>query len=207
MRVRILPAVLIAVGAASPAQAQWVVTSYLGTNFGGDGVETGKLFGGNGGGLGGSVAYFGHRLGFELDVERHWHFFHDPDLEIPNNCGVVPPDVPCVDVNTRATSFMGNLVVLIPIKRETKWRPYGTAGLGLIHGTFRDDLREFDRQQDDFAFNVGGGVMYRLNPRLGLRGDVRYFRALVDEEKRTGALFKDYGFWRATLGVTFGFAR
>jgi opacity protein-like surface antigen len=207
MRVRILPAVLIAAWAAAPAHAQWVATPYLGTNFGGTGTETGKLLGGNGGGLGGSIGYFRGRLGFELDIERHWHFFHDPDLEIPNNCGIAPRDVPCVDVNTRATSFMGNVVVLIRTKSEAKWRPYGTAGLGLIHATARDDLGEFDKQQDNFAFNVGGGLMYRLNPRLGLRSEVRYFHALVDEEKRTGVLFKDYGFWRVTLGVTFGFPR
>ena len=41
----------------------------------------------------------------------------------------------------------------------------------------------------------------------GLRGDLRYFRAFVDEEKRESGVLKDYAFWRATIGVTFGFPR
>ena len=47
-------------------------------------------------------------------------------------------------------------------------------------------------------------MIYSLNKRLGLRGDLRYFRAFVDEDKREGGYFKDYGFLRATFGVTFG---
>ena len=57
------------------------------------------------------------------------------------------------------------------------------------------------------GFNAGGGVMYALNGLVGLRGDLRYFRALVDEDQREGGFFRDYGFWRAALGVTFGFPR
>ena len=49
-----------------------MATGYLGTNFGG--VESGK------GGVGGAVAHFRGRLGFEVDVERHWHFFKDADI-------------------------------------------------------------------------------------------------------------------------------
>lgn len=42
---------------------------------------------------------------------------------------------------------------------------------------------------------------------VGRRGDVRYFHALVGEDQREGGFFRDYGFWRMTLGVTFGFPR
>jgi hypothetical protein len=182
---------------AVSAQAQWVVSPYLGTNFGD--VEKRK------GGLGGSVGYFGGRLGFELDVGRHWHFFKDPDIDFVPNCGVVAQGVPCVDVDTRATSLMGNLVVPIRVK-SANWRPYGAAGAGVIRATFIDGV-QVNRHQSDFAIDVGGGVMRRLSPRLGLRADLRYFRAFVDEGRSTGGFFKDYGFWRATFGVTFGFPR
>jgi len=47
----------------------------------------------------------------------------------------------------------------------------------------------------------------RLRKHVGLRGDLRYFRALVDEDKREGVLFRDYGFWRTTVGVTVEFPR
>ena len=36
---------------------------------------------------------------------------------------------------------------------------------------------------------------------------MRYFQALVDEAERVGFYFNDYGFLRATFGVTFGFPR
>ena len=66
--------------------------------------------------------------------------------------------------------------------------------------------RQIDRHQDNIGFNTGGGVMYSLSRRVGLRADVRYFRVLVDENE-SNVYFEDYGFWRVTLGVTFGFPR
>jgi hypothetical protein len=49
--------------------------------------------------------------------------------------------------------------------------------------------------------------VYSLNSLVGLRSDLRYLRALVDEDKHEGGFLKDYGFWRATFGVTLGFPR
>jgi opacity protein-like surface antigen len=71
----------------------------------------------------------------------------------------------------------------------------------------RQSANEEDRHQNNLGFNAGGGVMYSLSERVGLRGDLRYFRALVDENNREGVVFRDYGFWRVTLGVTIGFRR
>jgi Outer membrane protein beta-barrel domain len=144
--------------------------------------------------------------GFELDFQRYQHFFKDSEVfpldpAAPPNC--TGTAMPCIDLNTDAWGLMGNLVVPIRIKGAPKWRPYGTAGLGMIHAW----VNERDRHQDDLGFNVGGGVMFSLSKRVGLRGDLRHFRALADEHKPDGVYFKDYGFWRATLGVTFGFPR
>ena len=155
------------------------------------------------GGPGGSVGYFGGWLGFELDVQRYHHFFKDKNVDlVPNNCapGVGPQ---CTDLNTDAWSFMGNVVA--PIRSKgVKWRPYGTVGLGVIHSWVEGPGDQYDIGQNNPAFNVGGGVIYSLNTRVGLRGDLRYFRAFVDESKREGGYFRDYGFVRATVGVTFG---
>jgi opacity protein-like surface antigen len=97
---------------------------------------------------------------------------------------------------------MGNVVAPIHIQGATKWRPYGTAGLGVIHAWIHD-AGEYDTSQTNLAFNAGSGVMYSLSGRVRLRSDLRYFRVLVDENNREGGYFKDYGFWRATFGVTF----
>ncbi len=201
MRLRrgVLLTVPIVAWTAAPAHAQWVITPYLGVNLAGD-VEHGK------GGPGGSVGYFAGRFGFELDFQRYQHFFKDSEVfpldpAAPPNC--TGAAMPCTDINTDAWGLMGNLVVPIRIKDAPKWRPYGTAGLGLIHAW----TNEHDRHQSNFGLNLGGGVMFSLSKRVGLRGDLRYFRALADEHKPDGVYFRDYGFWRATLGVTFGFPR
>ena len=182
---------------AGPAHAQWVIAPYLGGNIAGD-VESGK------GGPGVSLDYLGPRLGFEFDFQRYQHFFKDSEVHpldpaAPPNCipGIVGP---CADINTDAMSFMGNVVV--PIGTALKWRPYGTAGLGLIHGWTNERT---DRSQNDFAFNVGGGLTYSLSTHVGVRGDLRYFRAFADEDKPNGVLFTDYGFWRAALGLALRF--
>ena len=187
----------------APAQAQWVVTPYLGINLAGD-AEFRR------GGPGVSVAFFGERVGFEFDVERYNHFFKDKDLAhlVANNCGVGQTGGPCTDLNTDAIGYMGNVIVPIRIAAATNWRPYAAAGLGVIHSWVTDPSNTVaDTNQNNVAFDLGGGVMYSLNKRVALRGDVRYFLAFVDEAKRDGFYFNDYGFLRATFGVTFGFPR
>jgi hypothetical protein len=61
--------------------------------------------------------------------------------------------------------------------------------------------------QNNFGFNLDGGVIVSLNRRMGLRGDLRYFRALVDENQQDSVLSKGYDFLRVSFGVTFGFPR
>jgi opacity protein-like surface antigen len=204
---RVQRSVLLALSAiawtAASAQAQWVVAPYLGINLAGD-AEFRR------GGPGVSVGHFGGALGFEFDVERYNHFFKDKDVAqlVPNNCGVGPSNVGCTDLNTDAIGFMGNVVAPVRLTSATNWRPYATAGLGVIRSWVTDPSNTVaDTHQNNFAFNVGGGLMYSLNNRVGLRGDVRYSRALVDEDTQEGFYFNDYGFVRATVGVTFGFPR
>ena len=194
----VLLAALAALGATT-ASAEWAVTPYLGINLAGD-TEFRR------GGPGGSIAYFGDRLGFEVDFQRYHHFFKDEKVElVPNNCRPsLPPGTQCIDLNTDATGFMGNLVV--PLRgKQARWRPVATAGFGVIHAWVEGPGDTYDVEQDDLAVNVGGGMTYALSGRVGLRGDLRYFHAFVDESTREGGYFEDYGFLRATVGVTFSF--
>jgi opacity protein-like surface antigen len=186
---------------AAPAHAQWVVTPYMGINLAGD-AEFRR------GGPGVSAAYVVGPVAFEFDVERYNHFFKDKEVTglVPNNCGVGPTGEPCTDLNTDAIGYMGNVVAPIRIRGANHWRPYATAGLGVIHSWVTDPSKTVaDTNQNNLAFSFGGGVIYSLNHRVGVRGDVRYIRALVDESQRDGFYFKDYGFLRVTFGVTFGF--
>jgi hypothetical protein len=193
-------AVTVIVWTAAPAHAQWLVTPSLAVNVAGD-VEHGK------GGPGVSVGYLGDRLGFELDVTRYQHFFKDAEVapldpSAPPNCR---PGIsgPCADINTDAIGFMGNVVLPIRIRGAKKWHPFGSAGLGLI----RAWTNETGRAQNDLALDVGGGLTYALNARIGLHGDLRYFQAFVDESEPDRIRSTDYGFVRVSVGVTFGFGR
>ena len=116
MRIRcgVALAVLVVVGTAAPAQAQWLVSPYLGINLGGD-AEFRR-------GGPASAGYFGGRLGFEFDVQRYHHFFKDKNVElVPNNCAPGVVSTQCIDLNTDAWSFMGNMVAPLRSK-EAKWR-------------------------------------------------------------------------------------
>jgi opacity protein-like surface antigen len=185
--------VFFVMGTATPAGAQWVVTPYLVINVGGD-VETGK------GGPGVSVGFFGGGLGVEFDLQRLQHFFTDQDV-----ADIVPDSG--ADVDTDAISFMGNVMAPIRIPGAANLRPYGTAGLGVIRAMFDSANDRFDTAQNNLGFNVGGGVMYSLSDRVGVRVDLRYFRAIVDDGMNEGGFFKVYGFLRTTFGMTVGFPR
>ena len=63
----------------------------------------------------------------------------------------------------------------------------------------------FDVSNSDFGFNVGGGLMGNFSDNIGWRGDLRYFRALADDEEDNefDIAIGDFDFWRGTFGVTF----
>jgi opacity protein-like surface antigen len=185
---------MVTAATATPAQAQWIGTPYIGVNLAGD-AEFRR------GGVGAAFGYIGDRLGAELDVERHHHFFKDKNVDlVPNNCAAGGSPA-CIDLNTRAWRLMGHVVA--PLRgRGQKWRPYGTAGFGVIRPWIEGPGDRYDVKQSDFAFSVGGGVIYSRKDRVGFRADVRYLRGLVDESKREGAYFRDYGFLHASVGLT-----
>ena len=92
---------------------------------------------------------------------------------------------------------------LFPLPGLAGWTPYGTAGLGLVHGVF--DARgadAYDRAQVDLALTAGVGLMHALSAHVGLRAEARYIRVFADPGE---AYDHDFGFLRASFGVTVGF--
>ena len=115
-----------------------------------------------------------------------------------------------VDLNTSAALASGNIVVPYCLHGAYgTWCPYATAGLGVIQATFKGvshapGVEGFDRAQTNLALGAGLGVMHALTSWAGFRVDARYLRAFVDENATSGGYFKDYGFWRVSVGVVFG---
>jgi len=104
-------------------------------------------------------------------------------------------------------NIMGNLIVAVPIGGTSgaSFRPYVAAGIGLFRTTAKDsDFFDRINPSNDFAYNVGGGVMGYFNDVVGVRVDLRYFQAL---SKGNGFDFTegDYNFWRFTVGPSFKF--
>ena len=167
------------------------ITPYVHANFGD--VEFRR------GGLGLAAGAVGERIGFELDVDRHQHFYKDGELEdIPNPC--MPGAIgACVDNDTDAWIVTADAIV--PIRNRGRWLPYGSAGVGLIHAWVHE-AGPYDSKQNDLTIDVGGGIAFRAAAWLALRADVQWYHAFVGPE-HDGGYPDDFDFGRVALGATF----
>ena len=189
----------------SPASADWLFTPFLGANFGGnanfgdfnnfdDEFERRVDFGASLGWMGNGIA------GFEVDFGWSPNFFQDTSGSGDFDFG-----------DSNVTTLMANLVIGAPIGGQSGpgIRPYGSGGLGLIRSHV-DGAGLFDNlNSNDFGLNVGAGVHGFFNDSIGIRGDIRYFRSLQDNEPddEFDLALSDFDFWRATVGLTFRFGR
>jgi opacity protein-like surface antigen len=198
-------AALATVATPARASADWLFTPFLGANFGGnasfgdfddfdDEFERRVDFGGSLGWMGNGI------VGFEADFGFSPNFFAntvgDGDFEFGDS---------------NVTTLMANVIVGAPIGGQSGpgVRPYGSAGLGLIR-THVDGGELFnDLSANDLGFNVGAGVHGFFNDTFGIRGDVRYFRSLQDNDAEDDfdLALSDFDFWRATVGLTIRFGR
>jgi opacity protein-like surface antigen len=191
------------VGAPSNASADWLLTPFVGWNWGGtanftdledfeDEFEQRVMFGTSFGWMGAGV------IGFEFDFGFSPNFFE-------NTSG--PEDFEFGDSNV--TTAMGNLILGIPIGGQAGvgFRPYAVGGLGLIKARIGDAGDLFEVDATDWGFNVGAGAFFFFTDKFGIRGDLRYFRSLEDNEPddEFDVAFANFRFWRATFGATFRF--
>jgi len=201
-KVIIAAAVVLSASAAAPtkASADWLLTPFLGSTFGGnadiadvsgstfsDEFEQKLNYGASLAWMGGGV------LGFEVDFGYSPNFFgvesNNPGFGLVGDGNV--------------TTAMGNIVVGAPLGGL---RPYASGGLGLISSRV-DSASQFVTKatSNDLGMDVGGGVMF-LGGNVGVRGDLRYFRSLNNNDNNTiDFSLGSFRFWRGTVGVTFKF--
>ena len=173
---------------AVPARADVVLTPYVGSLFGGDLPDGKPSYGASAAFMGGGI--FGAEVGFNWTPEFvPATAFHD---------------------HVRQASLMANLIVGIPMGDNDQAghiRPYITGGGGLFRQTAKES-DFFDRiSSNDFALNFGGGVMAFFTEHVGVRGDIRYFRTLTDNDSDSGVDFNfgDLDFWKWDVGAAFKF--
>jgi len=192
MRKIILTSLLLGPIAAAPAMAQ--TTGGLATPF--IGVVTDAPSDENRTVYGGAIGFTGPVVGFELDLGYAPNFFEFED------------DFGELGSSGSVSTVMGNLLIGAPLGRM---RPYGTVGAGLMRSNL--ELFDFfdDLSRNDFGINYGGGLMIFFSDNVGIRGDIRQFRSLrnedLDDDFPEPGDFElgDFTFWRATAGVTFRF--
>jgi opacity protein-like surface antigen len=182
----------------STASAQsWFFTPFLGGNFGGnadfgdfpdddDAVERRMDFGA-------TLGWNPQVVGFEIDFGFSPNFFQDTAGDRNFEFG-----------ESNVTTVMGNLLLSAP--PGSGIRPYGSAGLGVIRSSVQSATGLFnDLSSNDLGINIGGGLNANFNDNVGLRGDLRYFRSLQDNEPDNDLdlTLGSFDFWRGTVGLTF----
>ena len=196
--------VLIAsVAAPSKASADWLLTPFVGWNWGGtanlinsgsfdDQFEQKAMFGASLGWMGAGV------VGFEADFGYSPNFFQNTTGSSNFEFG-----------DSNLTTLMGNILVGVPIggQHGVGFRPYAVGGVGIIKGRIGSPGDLFEVDSTNWGFDVGAGAMFFFSDRVGLRGDVRYFRSLQDDtpDNDFDVGLADFRYWRGTVGVTFRF--
>ncbi len=175
----------------SDVRADWLLNPFIGSAFGGGVAEGAKLD------YGVAASWMGKVIGFEVDVSHRPDFFQVRDV----------PDF--LVGESSVTSVMFNGLLGVPSgKLGTRVRPYAAGGVGWLRSRIGGDDDFIRGDNGNFGFNVGGGVFGHLSDRIGVRGDIRYFRDLRDLEGDSEffSLGNDkLDFWRATGGITFRF--
>ncbi len=198
-------AMAITVAVPAKASADWLFTPFAGLNFGGS--ATFSQFGSDfedefekRGTFGASLAWMGGgALGFEVDFGYSPNFFEttagDGDFQFGDS---------------NVTTLMANVVLGAPVGGQTGpgIRPYASGGIGLIRSRIDDVDDLFGDPSNNLGFNVGGGLAGFFSDRFGLRGDVRYFRSLQDEEPDENDFdigLGSFSFWRGSVGLIIRF--
>ena len=200
-KVIIATAIVVTASFAAPskASADWLLTPFIGSSFGGnaDIASVGSGFADEFNqklNYGASLGWMGAGIvGFEVDFGYSPNFFG------------VSSNNPSVDFvgDGNVTTAMGNVLVGAPLGGV---RPYASGGIGLIASKVDNPGQFFDKAStNDLGMDVGGGVMF-LGGNVGVRGDLRYFRSF-NNNNPNGIDFSlnDFHFWRGTVGVTFRF--
>lgn len=194
---------VVSVAVPQTASADWVLTPFVGWNFGSSADVTGA--GGPGFkdkfekkiDYGASLMGMGAGpVGFEIDFGYSPNFFETSTTGSGFQFAS----------SSNVTTLMGNLVIGA---KSGPVRPYVVGGVGLLRTKVQDVGEVFDvSTKNDFGLDVGGGVMGFFSENVGLRADVRYFRGFrgtSDSDNATGLALGDFSFWRGSLGVSFKF--
>ncbi len=181
--VLILAATLATLAAAPNVHSDTMLSAHAGAAFGGDLDSSPTTYGG-------ALTFMGDgAFGFEIEGAYTPDFFGDDTIAFDEN---------------NVSSLMGNILLGTGGERG---KVFLTVGAGIMQSRATDVDDFFDVDSNDFAASAGiGGIGY-VADRLGIRGDVRYYRNLGDPEpdNEFDIDFGEFSFWRATAGLVLRF--
>jgi hypothetical protein len=129
-----------------------------------------------------------------------------------------------LDDDPTINSYMANAIAAFPFGSKGDFQPYVSGGFGAIQmradvpaflvGQPVDDVGNTSAEtttstsEQRFATNIGGGLM-AFASHVGIRTDVRFYRAVTDEDPIeevtpdafTRRLLAGLEFWRANVGI------
>ena len=181
LKALVLTGVVATLWAPAQARAEGYVSPFAGVVFGNDSIDSKPAWGVNAGFMGAGI------IGAEVDFGY-------------------APDVFTDAVSNHLLDFMGNIIVGIPVGGTSGpgVRPFVTGGLGLIQVKIDPGVTSVgEYKTNDFGFNLGAGVMGYFSNHVGLRGDVRYFRTINNDNSGNSVDFSlgGFDFWRASIGL------
>jgi len=187
----LITAALVMMLPPAAARADWLFTPHLGSTFGG---------GGSGFTYGASIGWMGEGIvGFETEFAFTPGIFDlEDELDLDDDT--------LDDIDDNAMSVMFNAIVGLPLggTSGTGFRPYFSGGLGWLQASIESDELLFEDDSNKFGFDLGGGAMGYVG-NVGIRGDIRYYQTLSDEnfDNPLNVDVGDFDFWRGTVGVVF----
>jgi len=162
----------------------WYVSPFLGSaTAGGDAARSGAPA------MGVAVGWSGRAWGAEFDIADAPAFFQQDDYRI----------------DRRVATVTGTFLARMPLGHSLT--AYGAGGFGLMQVRLAEAGNLARVETDQPAFNAGGGLMW-MKSRVGVRGDVRYFRAMGDDADDANPFALDVSsldFVRVAVGLMVGF--
>jgi Outer membrane protein beta-barrel domain len=169
----------------APVRAEVILTPFAGKAFSGALSSSRTTYGAALGFLGGGV------FGFEGEFSYVKDAFGDlnaPEAVTSNN----------------VQSLSADVMAAVPARSV---RLYASAGLSVLRPAIEDRTGTFVVNEDKLGYNIGGGLMVFLSDHVGLRGDLRYFKAFSDLQPGQGLTISlgTLDYWRGTVGLALKF--
>jgi opacity protein-like surface antigen len=165
LRRTLAAALLIVALTPAAARADTLLIPWFGVNFGGDaGKDFSDSLDAKQFTYGFSFTWLGGGVfGFELETGYTNDFFGKTDVG-----------------GSSVLTLTGNVMIAVPFGGQQGFgiRPYGVFGLGVLQS--RTDFGASNLDENNFAWDFGGGAMVFFSDHIGLRADIRYLRAFDD---------------------------